>query len=121
MKRKGNPKYSKELDELCEKVRELVKERNFETCMAIICEAMMKYPHAPHPHNLLGIVLEKRGDHVNGMKHFLAAWALDPTYLPARYNMDTYGSFYSSGSSAYHDSDVKVKYDIKGASHLVRR
>jgi len=121
MKHKIDIKYSKELDELCETIRELVSEKQFDYCVDLICKAMMKYPDAPHPHNLLGIVLEKKGDHVSGMKHFLAAWALDPTYLPARYNMDTYGSFYPQGSCAYRDKDVKVKYDNKGISHLVRR
>lgn len=99
--------YSEELNELCVKVRELVYQKSYELCEELIYEAMKKYPHAPHPHNLLGIVLEKNGDHLQGMKHFRAAWALDSAYLPANHNLNIYGSFYSRGTCAFDESDVK--------------
>lgn len=121
MKKRNTVKYDKELTDLCNHVKSLVLEKKYETCIELICGAMSKYPHAPHPHNLLGIVLEKRGEHVAAMRHFQAAWALDSTYLPARYNLETYGSFFSQGSSAYVESDVRVKYDNKGISHLELR
>lgn len=64
---------------------------------------------------------------MTAMKHFRAAWALDPTYLPARQNMD---SFYPSDKWAYNESDCpqekkndkyKVEYDTHGIGHVVRR
>ncbi len=42
------------------------------------------------------------------MKHFRAAWALDPTYLPASHNLNTYGTFFSNGSCAFDESDVPL-------------
>ena len=49
---------------------------------------MAENPHCAIPHNLMGILLEKEANHVLAMKHFRAAYALDPTYIPARYNME---------------------------------
>lgn len=66
---------------------------------------MRDYPHAPHPHNLMGILLEKQGNHLSAMKHFRAAWALDPTYLPCRINLDRYGSFFNQGNCAFDEQD----------------
>ena len=52
---------------------------------------MLQNPHSAIPHNLMGILMEKENNHVLAMKHFRAAYALDPTYIPARYNMEQYG------------------------------
>ena len=73
-----------QLQALCDGVRKYAKARDHQRCVAMICEAMGKFPNAPEPHNLLGIVMEQEGDHAGAMKHFRAAYALDPTYLPAR-------------------------------------
>ncbi|MPN31218.1 hypothetical protein SDC9_178692 [bioreactor metagenome] len=66
------------------------------------------------------------------MKHFRAAWALDPTYIPARQNLDCYGTFFSNGKCAYDESDYSVEedeerkkyeieYDKHGIGHIVRK
>lgn len=105
-----NERTSKgELDVLCASVRALVSDGAYESCIEPICKAMEKYPHAPEPHNLLGIILEKTGDHLTAMKHFRAAWALDPTYLPANHNLTTYGSFFSYGRCAFDETDLTVE------------
>ncbi len=137
--------YGHDLDQLCELVRAFVVDGAYESCIDPICRAMERYPHAPQPHNLLGIVLEKTGHHPDAMKHFRAAWALDPTYLPASCNLDTYGSFFSNGRCAFDESDVapersgnvevvfdkgnvgrvvsknKIEYDEHGIGHVVRK
>lgn len=105
MKTKGC--YSKELDELCSFVKDKLYTAEFDLCYQKICESMMKYPHAPHPHNLLGLILEFEGDHAGAMNHFRAAYALDATYLPARYNLETYGTFLGRGSCAFNEEDVR--------------
>lgn len=120
-------KNRSELDQLCETVRTFVIEGAYDHCIEIICEAMERYPHAPQPHNLLGIVLEKTGDHFTAMRHFRAAWALDPSYLPANHNLKTYGTFYSEGLCAFDESDLpnagtgnmEVQYDKRGIGHFV--
>lgn len=96
------------LSELCASIKKLVANNDFVTCEQLLHTAMKDYPHAPHPHNLLGIVLEKTGDHVLAMKHFRAAWALDPTYRPANYNLETYGTFFSNGGCAFDEDDIPM-------------
>lgn len=118
---------SGELNQLCVKVRDLTFEGDFEACEKLICEAMEKFPHAPQPHNLFGILLEKLGDHPSAMKHFRAAWALDPTYLPANHNLHTYGSFFSQGRCAFDEDDLPktttnvqtVLYDKEGEERVI--
>lgn len=145
MKTKVLDKPVNELDQLCAVVRALVADGAYEICIESICKAMEKNPHAPQPHNLLGIVLEKQGNHMAAMKHFRAAWALDPTYTPASHNLNTYGTFFSHGTCAFDESDVpplppsnieivydargvgrvvsktKIEYDEHGIGHVVRR
>lgn len=115
---------------LCGQVRELLARCDFGACEKLICDAMSKYPHAPEPHNLLGILLEKQGDHLRAMKHFRASWALDPSYRPVRQNLDSYASFRACGPSAYDESDckdepslakVEIRYDERGIGHVVKR
>lgn len=118
----------KELTALCGKIRELMEQSEYPTCEELIEDAMAKYPHAPEPHNLLGLLLEMQGEHLTAMKHFRAAYALDPTYVPARRNLERFGSFYPKGKWAYDESDCpqekrdvyKIEYDGRGVGHVIR-
>ena len=118
-----------ELSELADTVRTYISQGELEKCIPLICRAMESYPHAPHPHNLLGIVLEKKGDHCGAMKHFRAAWALDPTYRPASHNLSTYGTFFSKGRCAYDEKDLppparsnlQIVYDSYGIGRIVSK
>lgn len=101
----NEPEVQHELTALCGTIRKLVEQSEYQKGELLIKGAIGKYPHAPEPHNLLGLLLERKGDHLTAMKHFRAAWALDPTYLPAQQNMDYFGSFYPSGKWAYDESD----------------
>lgn len=120
-------KHTHELQQLCATVRDLIAECAYERCAQLICAAMEQYPHAPQPHNLMGIVLEKTGDHTAAMKHFRAAWALDPTYAPVAHNLHTYGTFHSHGVCAFDESDlppasrntVQILYDQRGVGCVV--
>ena len=126
-------KVPEDIDErkaLCDQVRSLIRNRELAKCEKLLYDAMGKYPHMPEPNNLLGILLEKQGDHVLAMKHFRAAWALDPAYRPARQNLECYGSFYPVGQVAFDDSDClpdpftdrfEIAYDVRGVGHAVKR
>ncbi len=119
------------LVKICGDVKALISEKKFSECDQLIKQAMSEFPHAPHPHNLMGIQLEKKGDHVMAMKHFRAAWALDPTYLPAKFNMDQYADFYEHERvEAYMEEDCvvdtdkdlyKIEYNEDGIGHIVKR
>ena len=81
----------------------------------------------------MGIVLEKENEHVEAMKHFRAAWALDPTYLPARVNMEQYAGFSTVGRiDAYDESDcpgeeiktretAEIACDPRGIGRIFKR
>lgn len=98
-----------EMLSLCYSVRELAGKGDIEGGKRIAIEAMSNYPHAPQPHNLLGVLLEKQGDHLLAMRHFRAAWALEPAYVPARHNLDKFGTFSAVGYSAYDESDCSTE------------
>ncbi len=130
MKQVDIPKSQQELTELCRTVRKLIEQSKYQESEMLIQSAMGSHPHAPEPHNLIGILLEKKGDHLSAMKHFRAAWVLDPTYLPARHNLEHYGTFFSKGKCAYDETDClsekkenlyKIEYDRRGIGHVVGR
>ena len=120
---------TEKLSKFCSDARKLVLSGDYEACRDIICTEMAKYPDAPHPHNILGILLEKTGDHSSAMKHFRAALALDASYRPAEQNLETYGTFYSHGRCAFDDSDCApepincytIKYSDEHICQVVRR
>lgn len=119
------------LKKLCGVVRDLLENCRYRESERMIVEAIGRYPHAPEPHNLMGILLERKHDHIQAMKHFRAAWALDPAYIPARYNMEQYGDVFGIGrKDAFDDSDCpqeeekklyKIEYDSNGIGHTVKR
>ena len=94
-----------DLKGLCTQVRSLISKEEYKTCFQVICQAMEHHPHAPEPHNLLGILCEMQGNHPSAMRHFRAAYALDPGYSPARENLNSYGTFFASGRIAYGDEE----------------
>ncbi len=105
MERNINNEIKDELENMIIKIHDLIDNREFHKCDELLRTIMAQYPHEPHPHNLYGIFLEKQGKHADAMKHFRAAWSLDPTYLPARYNMENYGGFSTKRKPAYNEED----------------
>lgn len=93
------------MTDLCMKVKKYIEEKDWDSCMELIPRYMERYPNSAVPHNLLGIVLESQGHHPDAMRHFRAAWSLDPTFLPASQNIDAY-SLYDS------EKDVKPAYTV---------
>ena len=118
------------LQTFCKQVRDLIQSGKYEDSYRVIVEEMKESPHAPEPHNLLGMLLESQGEHLLAMKHFRTAWDLDPTYLPARHNLEVYGTLFPKGAGAYDESDCPVlkeknsytvEYDKNNIGHIVRR
>ena len=94
-----------ELTALCHSVRILVHDREYTKCANLVSHAMGSFPDAPQPHNLMGILCEKCGNHACAMRHFRAAYALDPDYRPAQANLETFGTFFSRGKIDFGDED----------------
>lgn len=125
-----NSQEKVDLKNMGKSMRKLIDIGEFEKCEEVIRSMIGEFPHAPQPHNIYGILYEKEGKHVDAMKHFRAAWALDPTYLPARLNLETYGTFCLRREPAYDESDCpefeqkqtcKIEYDERGIGYVVRR
>lgn len=81
------PAGREELESLCHDIKRLYDLGDWDLCEKKIEQAIGTYPHAPHPHNLFGILFEKRGNQVAAMNHYRAAIALEPSYKPARCNL----------------------------------
>ena len=94
-----------ELNDLIAKAKEMIEHREFDPCEALLATAMFQNPHSAVPHNLMGLLLEKRRRHEEAMKHFRAANALDPAYAPARWNLEGFAEFYKTRKDAYSVSD----------------
>ena len=113
-------------------IRALVAQRHFSEAEDEAAQAMAAAPHDAQPHNLMGIIAESRNDHVQAMKHFRAAWALNPTYRPARINMERYGSFSGRMPRPVYDETecepcpaqsrlaCRIEYDKHGIGHVIR-
>ena len=94
-----------ELNDLIAKAKEMIEHREFDPCEALLAIAMFQNPHSAVPHNLMGLLLEKKRKHEDAMKHFRAANALDPAYAPARWNLEGFAEFYKTRKDAYSVSD----------------
>ena len=94
-----------ELNDLIAKAKEMIEYREFDPCEALLATAMFQNPHSAVPHNLMGLLLEKKRKHEDAMKHFRAANALDPAYAPARWNLEGFAEFYKTRKDAYSVSD----------------
>ena len=94
-----------ELNDLIAKAKEMIEHREFDPCEALLATAMFQNPHSAVPHNLMGLLLEKKRKHEDAMKHFRAANALDPAYAPARWNLEGFAEFYKTRKDAYSVSD----------------
>ena len=120
------------MQNLTARVRALVAQRHFSEAEDEVAQAMAAAPHDAQPHNLMGIIAESRNDHVQAMKHFRAAWALDPTYRPARINMERYGSFSGQMHRPVYDETecvscsvesrpaYRIEYDKHGIGHVIK-
>ena len=83
------------------KCKKLIENREYDKCDSEIRKAMSADPHSAVQHNLMGILLEVKGNHILAMKHFRAAYALNPTYVPARFNMEKYRQECGPAKCAY--------------------
>ena len=121
----------KQMKELTARVRRIVQENHMREAEAAAAKAMADAPHEAQSHNLMGIIMEQENDPIQAMKHFRAAWALDPSFIPARINMERYGSCsFAMPRPAYDEADCpqeanehkcRIETDGRGIGHVIRR
>ena len=116
-------------ERLEERCRKLMDRHEYKECEAEIETAMATSPHSAVPHNLMGILMVREQKQMLAMRHFRAAYGLDPTYIPARYNLERFGELHPSGKCAFTEADCPVQndtqfemvYDDRHVGWLVRR
>lgn len=87
----------------------------FEDAYKLIIRALSINPHAPEPHNLLGLWYEMKGNDDIARKHYRAAYALDPTYKPASKNLERVSTLFSCKSISFDfGDDVPKEDDLAG-------
>lgn len=103
------------LNDRCYEIKSQILKGNFQKAEELILDAMYDYPHNAQPHNLMGILLMKEERKVDALKHFRAAWSLDSTYVPARYNLEQYTNLNSNDlPSAFTEEDCKNRKSLLG-------
>ena len=77
-------------------------------------QAVAADPAHPEAYNLLGALLEIKGDWVEAQKFYRAALDIDPTFKPARENLDRTTSWFKFGKIDLgpDNGDAKAKEDI---------
>jgi DNA-binding response OmpR family regulator len=73
---------------LVELAKRHIADRNFEAAREVTRRAIALKPEQPEAYNLLGALLEVGGDRLEAQKFYRAALDIDPTYKPARTNLD---------------------------------
>lgn len=70
-----------------------LKEQDYSSAQEYLKQAMLEDWNAPEVHNLFGALLEIQGDFLLAIKHYRAAYALDPTYKPVIRNIERITTF----------------------------
>lgn len=99
-----------ERNDLITQAKDLILRREFDACEALLATAMFQSPHSAVPHNLMGLLLEHRRNHEDAMKHFRAAYALDPAYAPSRWNLEGFAEWYRVRPEAYYIRDCDFEH-----------
>jgi DNA-binding response OmpR family regulator len=82
---------------LIELAKRYVSDRNFPEAREITRKAIAMDPAQPVAYNLLGALLEIKGDNHEALKFYRAATDIDPSYKPALANIDRLTSWYKLG------------------------
>ena len=74
-----------------------ITERNFAAAREGVQKAIAANPSQPEAYNLMGALLEIKGDSVAAQKFYRAALDIDPTYKPASANLERTTSWHKAG------------------------
>ncbi len=70
-----------------ELAKKSIGSRLFDAAIEYVRKAISLDPSSPEAFNLLGALMEIKGNNLEAIKHYRAAISLDPTYEPARKNL----------------------------------
>ncbi|MGL4345835.1 MAG: hypothetical protein ACRCTE_11605 [Cellulosilyticaceae bacterium] len=108
---------------------EAINQQQFDRAREMVMQAMILDSGAPQPHNLLGILAEYESDRQLAARHYRAAMALEPTYLPAQNNLARVTS--SNGfitkprdfgeQAVAFESAYEVEFDSQNIGHIKKK
>lgn len=75
-------------DSLIQLAKRYITDRSFANARETVRKAISTDPAHPEAYNLLGALLEIKGDWLDAQKFYRAALDIDPTFKPARINLD---------------------------------
>lgn len=84
-----------------EKTIDAIQNSNFKTAKLYLQDAFSLDESSPKIHNLLGVIAEMSYEKGKAIKHFRAAYGLDPSFKPAVQNLEkitTYEYKYSKNN-----------------------
>lgn len=81
-----------------------ISDKQFSLAQETVRRAMSTDPSQPESYNLLGALLEIKGDYLEALKFYRAALDIDPTYTPARENLDRAASWHKFGNIDFGSS-----------------
>lgn len=94
-----------DLSDYISQVKLLLTKNNISEAYNMITDKMKELPDRAESHNLMGILYELINEHSKAMKHFRASYSLNPTYLPARENLERYGTMVKNRKPCFNEGD----------------
>ena len=82
---------------LIELAKRQISDRNFRIARQTVRKAISNDPSQPEAYNLLGALLEIKGDCLGAQKFYRAAIDIDPTFRPARENLNRTTTWHKFG------------------------
>ena len=109
-RRKLEPREPEKSDyETCiELAKKMINEKKFEQAEDYLEAALASDPSTGEPFNLLGVILEMRGETTEALKKYRAALALDPSYKPAEQNIERATQFDYSPEGIKLDEETEA-------------
>lgn len=91
-----------------------ITDGQFDDARRIIQKAIATEPGQPEAYNLLGAILEIKGDIIEAQKFYRLALSIDPTYKPAWANLDRTASWHQFGQINLGAGSEKTTTPDKG-------
>lgn len=83
---------------LIQRTKHHISTKQFPLAQETVRKAISTDPDQPEPYNLLGAMFEMKGDYLEAQKFYRAALVIDPTFKPARENLDRTISWHKYGT-----------------------
>lgn len=94
---------------LMELAKRHITDRSFDAARESARRAIARDPAQPGAYNLYGALLEIKGERLEAQKFYRAALDIDPTYKPARANLDRTTSWHKFGQIQLESEQEQAK------------